>query len=158
MNIEAVNREYTTIVNADVKHNLLAVNNGHFEEVTRAGRVWRAIKGFVTRQNQFKDCKATDVAAAVANFAETYSNHLTRDQKEKLIKKLQELETKYTNKRHVKSWAISSAINKIKLIDAGVILQDPDALRLELQEQAKILAAKKADEIQQQIKKLKKTT
>jgi protein phosphatase 1L len=79
-----VNKEYDTVVNANLKSDLLAVKDGRFKTVSWLGRIWRVI----TRQS-FDDCKAVTVAKAIANLA--CHEKITHTQRKILKGKLQEL-------------------------------------------------------------------
>lgn len=62
-------KELNTIVHAFENNKLLsATEDGHFQEVGMLGRLWRAIKGAVTNEDTFSDCKADHVALQIKRY------------------------------------------------------------------------------------------
>lgn len=84
-----VNKEYETIVNANLKSNLLSVKDGQFKTVGFFGRIWRVITG-----QSFDDCKAVTVAKAIVDLA--CHKKITNTQREFLKLKLEQLKSKVT--------------------------------------------------------------
>lgn len=82
--IRNVKKHYDTIINANLKSDLLSVKEGQFKKVNWLGRIWRVI----TLQS-FNDCKAVIVAKAIANLA--CHEKITHTQRKVLKEKLQEL-------------------------------------------------------------------
>lgn len=94
-----INKEYHTVIQADLKNNLLACDdNGHFKEVKGFSRIWRVITRIFS--NSFEDCKSIKVARAIVELANKEDINFV--QAGKLYHKLADLHTKVRQKDNQK--------------------------------------------------------